>query len=560
MQDFKKSSIRNEFLSCLGLLVTTLILWAPYQSRYTPPMDGLWQIPTAALSVGDSRFGVSPFWSIHIGPLTLPAIAGPYLGVFKSYLLAPLLLIFPKYALASLFLNALLFTIVSWLLYKVSSLYVSKYLAGLAVLLLFGSNGYFFAAQMDYGPFLVGSAALLGFIWAGTIAFRRKSATAGRIACALLGFGIADKLTISLIVFPAIIGASIIVLRIRSNRRMRYITSCILLFIAPLIPEILYLSFGGMAELKMWTGPNGGVKWTELNFSGLANTAGSFLQSGWGPKNPTIFSSFFGLNKPDVSLHLEVAVLFVLFIIPTALLLILKKKEITWPGQVIVFWPGVSLIAIKFMEYRPWHLLPIVPLFILSIVTLLDAFTRSLKAISKSEVRLGEYSRSQELKILGKKSGKTIIAAAVLLSIFQFASRATSLIGVEIASPTTIHIAQKLDKLRFKNIICLDYSMCISVLAEMTNHGVPIKADFTFSQVFRERPVESIAEVMKCGDILLTRKSKFLASLAAPDLLQKNSQLLVESISFSRLRLKKVAFVSTGENSISAWRQINCAP
>ena len=336
--------------------------WKPFSNNFSPSLDAIWNIPTAALAFRDNRFGVSPGWTIDIAGYHLPLVAGPYLGAFKSYLLSAFFLIEPNYVESSQLFNQIIFGILVAVFYLLTSKFFSRIVALTISGILFLCRGFIYSASLDYGPYLVGTLFIL---ISSSLIFGAKSKenkTKFYLGLFCLGIAIADKLTILPIALPLLLYVLFRATKLLKNLP-EYLKS-LTIFLIPFIPMFLYFMRNGFAELLQMTGIGSNPLPNFLSLQNYLNSLSSFIASTIGPKSPYLYNAFYGVTGENFEQHVLIFILLILaFTFIYGLVLTRHNPDYFF----LISWAPISLILLIPMNARPWHYQPLLPLFILSI-------------------------------------------------------------------------------------------------------------------------------------------------------------------------------------------------
>jgi hypothetical protein len=195
------------------------------------------------------------------------------------------------------------------------------------------------------------------------------------------------------------------------------------------------------------------------------------------------------------------------------------------------------------MNPRPWHWMPLVPIFILSIVFI-------------SQFIFNQFN----LKIKTKNIVSILFFAFTLIltlnrdtTLYNNAQRG----GQGIASPALIKLAESLDISGNKfNLVCLNYSICQPLLALSNNKNISVYDDYSFSNVLDWK--SNFDRYTNCEFLIIGREGKNEVSDFYSSLLYQNTNYLLSSSSLrNRFQVSKI-MLDDGNKSLNLYRPIGC--
>ena len=537
------------------ILLLSTILYFNSSSRYTAPQDGMWNLPTASLLRGSSIYQnyISPLWYIHFFNWNIPIVSGPYIGVGKSYLLALTSLFFPTFASANLALNLVLLLSVTILTYLVCKEITGNIFALVSPVILFFSNGFMFAAQTDYGPFLFGTCGIL--LLALTYLKREHFAPAkyAYLLSFLIGATLADKLTIFPYLIPVAVYLLIYLYKMKFTNKLKVITLCITSLLLPLAFHIIYFLNGGWGELLAWLAPNGPSH--NSGKIGLLQTWAAlktFSDVGFGGNQPYLYRAFFDVTNNSPS-HISLLVTgFLILFSPTIIL----TKQLIARNQskqlmVLCFYPLLVLSIMPIFSYNPWHLLPLTPFVIILGIQLISSYLNFLR-------------RSFKWPHFGQQIFSSFFAFCLIFVSWMGVSNSYyygnlgSFNAIGIASLDTKLIGQKLATSKISKITCLDYSVCLNVTANLPTNSVEIVNDYTFDSSFVDSNYIKLNEIVSCNSALLTRTYLKQNRFFSDQLVQGNSKVFFNKKLAEQMKFTQIAEIDIDGEKLIAWRKLDC--
>ncbi len=521
--------------------------WNPFSNNFSPSLDAIWNIPTAALVFGDNRFGVSPGWTVSIAGHYFPLVAGPYLGAFKSYLLSAFFLIEPNYVESSQLFNQIIFGILIAVFYLLASKLFSKIVALTISGSLFLCRGFIYSASLDYGPYLVGTLLIL---ISSNLIFGAKSKeikTKFYLGLFCLGIAIADKLTILPIALPLLL-----YVLFRATKLLKDLPEylkALAIFLISFTPMFVYYLGNGFAELFQWIGIGSSAPPNFLDIQTYLNAFNSFIASTIGPKTPYLYSAIYGVIGDNIGQFELITLFFALvFIFIYGLFSTRHKPDYFF----LISWAPISLILVIPMNARPWHYQPLLPLFILSICLALKVILIDLQ--NKIGIDFSEFGFSRNRKALHLTSLFTVLS----LSALNLSSLDSSVLGSGIAAPSHSATAKYIDQRKeIKSLICLDYSVCVPILAMMTRHDIAIKADYSFDSTFPKKATKFLSQRTNCEDALIVRKKLGEITSSYEELLYRHSRNFISSNSTADPNFIQIYESQSAGTDIGIWKK-NC--
>jgi hypothetical protein len=540
-----KYKVVGPFLVFLLSFLAVNRFWKSFSNNFSPSLDAIWNIPTAALAFGDNRFGGSPGWTIDIAGHHLPLVAGPYLGAFKSYLLSAFFLIEPNYVESSQLFNQIIFGILVAVFYLLASKFFSWIVALTITGVLFLCRGFIYSASLDYGPYLVGTLFIL---ISSILIFGAKSKenkTKFYLGLFCLGIAIADKLTILPIALPLLL-----YVLFRAAKLLKDLTEylkALTIFLIPFIPMFLYFMRNGFAELLQMTGIGSNPLPNFLSLQIYLNSLSSFITSTIGPKSPYLYNAFYGVTGENFEQYVLISIFLILaFTFFYGLILMRHEPDYFF----LISWAPISLILLIPMNARPWHYQPLLPLFIISICLALKVIFIDLQ--NKIRIDLSKLGISRNKKALYLSSLITVLSLGAL----NLTSLDSSVLGSGIASPSHSAAANYIDKReKIKSLICLDYSVCVPILAMMSRHDITIKADYSFDSTFPKEPQNLLLQIATCEDALVVRKKLGELKNSYEELLYYHSRNFLASNSKADSKFMLIHESYSAGTSVGIWQK-----
>lgn len=543
---------RNQALVTIGVGAFLLVTSWPQRMRMTPSQDALWQIPSAATIIGNKQFSFPENWGIKIWEQTFPIVAGPYLGAFKSYLLSFFMMFINNFEFASYLLNILLTLILISSVYFVARNHFGNNYGIVAVSFMLLQNGFLHSSMLDYGPFLIGSICLthsLASFSRWQFCKNRRDPFIG-ILFAMIALG--DKLTILPFVAPLLLWSVGIILSCKSKFSLRQNLKSIVLLILPVLPFFWYFMTNGLSEFKAWVGPSSGFQITNLNLESYSALIATMASSVNGGSSPYILMGIAGESQEkDSSLLLIFIVILVFLPIVLRYLCFLRKLNLekNFFIDFYIYLTPLTTLFLIFVNYRPWHLNVFTPLLCFQLLSLSKLSVILISSIT----RLKKISWSPFLQ----KCLYFTLSIVIFANSYSYFQVVQNMNGFAISSPIIREASHFLSRKEFKSYVCLDYSICQSLVATSTSHTQAIKADFTFSENFVLSPAETLSDIVKCGDMVVTmeisperarnQEKTYL------DLLTKNSNLFFSNNLAQTLKLENVYSKTLDGTSIQVW-------
>ncbi len=531
------------------LLVTS---W-PQRMRMTPPQDALWQIPSAAKIIGNQQLPFPKNWGIQIWEHTFPIVTGPYLGALKSYFLSIFMVLTNNFEFASYLLNMLLTLILIISVYFVARNHFGKSYGIVALSFMLVQNGFLYSSMLDYGPFLIGSICLtlsLSSFSRWQLSKTNRDLFLGMLF-AMIALG--DKLTILPFVVPLLIWGMGTFVRNRNQfNRIKKFKSIVYL-ILPVLPFFWYFMTTGLSEFRVWVGPSTGIQFSNLNLENYLALISGMAASVYGGNSPYILIGITGESQEKVS---DLLVIFFLILVfaPMVLRLMCSLRKLSMEKNFFmdfyIYLTPLITFLLMFVSYRPWHLIVFTPLLCFQLLSLAKL---SIALISSITWLAGKVQAPVVHKIV--YFSLSIITFANSYSFFQTVQNMN---GFAISSPIIREASRFLAEKEFKSYVCLDYSICQSLVATSTSHTQTIKADLTFSEDFRLSPAKSLSEIAQCGDMIVTtsispnRASNQEESYI--NLLTKNSKLFFTNDLIQALKLESVYSKTLDGTTIQVWK------
>ncbi len=523
--------IRILIFFCIIFLYISFF-WKNFANIISPTHDVLWNTPTAALIIGDLRFQVYEPGIVDILGKQIPIISGPYLGALKSYILS-IFFLTNNYVAANYLLNQILFALVVVITTLIVRFFASTKYAILSSFLFVLSTGYLFSASQDYGPYLLGTLLILISLLLHLHQKNNLIIFIASIIC--LGLAINDKLTIIPLAIPLIVYYFYEI--IYSKRCILKIFMMFTILFLMIINYIYYFINYGFSDLLNMVGKNDiGSMFTLTNFIDQIN---AFIVSSIYFSNSYLYSAYFGI--PINNLHIRLIYLSLIIYIILLFWFIFSKSP--KPLKFLIVWFPCSFFINTLMNPRPWHWMPLVPIFILSIVFI-------------SQFIFNQFN----LKIKTKNIVSILFFAFTLIltlnrdtTLYNNAQRG----GQGIASPALIKLAESLDISGNKfNLVCLNYSICQPLLALSNNKNISVYDDYSFSNVLDWK--SNFDRYTNCEFLIIGREGKNEVSDFYSSLLYQNTNYLLSSSSLrNRFQVSKI-MLDDGNKSLNLYRPIGC--
>lgn len=455
-------------LECFAGLVLVLGVTVPIlaiSSRYAPPHDELWNLQGAWTLLG--RWPAQPAWGVRLLGHDLPLVSGPYQGAIKSYPLAGWIAVFGTSPFSLRMFNAGLGVLLGVSCWWAVRPFVRTGTAVLCILVPLLVADYAFSIPSDFGPILLGSmflvvgAGCLGRSWSTD---RRRWLIGAAFFVSAMA---ADKLTTAPIAAVGVLAiALVIVLKRTVYLRARTVIQTLIAGLLPLLPHLIYFLREGTAELRLFTTVPGPEPRFLDSLQANIDLLTTSIFSTRTPFLPTVLTSRVIEGIPDIG-HFVVLSVLVVAVVAVGRMICHRcfhaaSAFLLWPVGAFFLFPFFSGLS------RPYHFLPLVPLTLIGVITVID---RSWPRSSVSASRIARIYLT------------VTVAAAVLvmlgssIAIFRHV-RVSG--GRNLASPALYDIADKLEGLGRGNLVCLDYSVCVPLRAALGT-GFDVRADLSFS-------------------------------------------------------------------------------
>lgn len=417
-------------------------------------------------------------------------MTGPYLGAFKSYIIAAFTTFFPSLAGANYFVNILLASAVLFLTWKVATLFLPAGKSTLAPLLLSSSTGFISMSPEDYGPNLVGSASLLASVYFLISFYRNNQVRSLFFSSFFCGLAIADKQTSIPALFPLIL-----LLILLASKKIRIFKNYLLLTLGiftPLIPTTIYLAFkGGFQEGRDWTSgafqpqrlANIKMQFTYLT-DGLLDSIWKF--------DPYYLRAVFGspFSKMRTGIwNVSVSVVFISCVVALVVVLVKALKERRFAKRIVIpLWVLISIYFVPAFSPRPRHYLIFAPMITISVIILISILLDGYRKNSSSDRIFGLFFA-------------VILAISFFANVYFLSTLYSNKAG-GIASPALRDIASEVERYSDLEVLnCLDYSICVPLASILPKNGEFDVRDLAFDTSFTSDSLtsEDICSVLIVG-------------------------------------------------------------
>jgi len=440
------------------------------------------------------------------------------------------------------------------LMYLVSSKLFGTLIGCFATFTLLAANGFMFAAETDYGPFLIGTLLLLliCLLYLEQQNFQRLTYLI--LLSLLIGCALADKLTIFPYLLPVFAYWITVIMRLE-KRKIRSLIFAALAILGPLTFQLLYFLRGGWNELLSWLGPNGpshndGKIGLPQTFSAVK----TFSDVAFGGRSPYLFRAFFGSATSKSSQLSLLLCIGVIFVIPSLHILKTVKKRGNFSSiDFIYIFPVLVLFLTPVFSYHPWHLLPLTPFVILSgfrfISNVITSVSKTQKLIPFKVIISGFITCLM-----------FITSFFVIMNRLEFQGEVTRSQGVGIASSDIRTMVPVLIAKNVKDVTCLDYSVCLDAISYASFGQMSIGEDHTFDPNFLESGLQSLRKISTCHSAILTRDYVRSSGFFTTKLIQGNSNIFRDKDFAAKLKLTKIAEVDIQGDKLQAWQPKKCFP
>ena len=437
-----------------GWLIADLIYFRPI----APWFDELWNLYPSLLFLGiDNKVwvGCSNGLCVHLFGYTIPILSGPYHGLIKSLVFAPLVLL-GNLSLIRLFNLIIFFSPLLYLFFQ------RTYFGKKGIFLLIATYYLLFPtllveATFDQGQFIFANSFLFIALLELIKFLQTQAPKNAGIALILSGLAVYEKLTNVPVGIAICLVAGLFLLYRKSYFWLCISLGCGLIFLTPYLffiwknPSL----FAGMTDI-----PHEGYG-VNLNTVLLGSYAAIFL-------NSITLNGFLGKSYPVLIPLLGVGIfvltwgfmgqqlLFTLFARLAKLPISIspaapsRQAKTAWQAWAVLFLPLLALLIFPIFDgiNRPWHLYQLAPLLCVPIAYLSLQNPKTLSAPKKLWGMIENY-------VLG------LILLAALVNTVSLVFPAWRQERVHPYDPSLFLTAQAIRSLPGpKQLVCIDYSIC----------------------------------------------------------------------------------------------------